>query len=274
MWNPQARRLSAAEIQGIFVDVDGTLVSFQTHQPNPRALKSLKKLQGRGIKVCLATGRSVEAIGPLFEGGFDAYICSSGQYCLLPDGTLLRQQGIPTEDILRLCDYLEARGREGKRPFDFEFIGQGGGVFTNKSPETVELARQLHFPLYPDASLTEIRQGTWLQIMFFGSEEEEKEFIPLMPGSLATRWHPGFIDIMPRAGGKGEGIQTIADYFGLDVKKCLAIGDGENDLSMFERAGMGIAMGNASPYTQAKADFVTQSVDDDGIYYALKALGF
>ena len=50
----------------------------------------------------------------------------------------------------------------------------------------------------------------------------------------------------------------------------IAIGDGGNDVSMLGYAGIGIAMGNATDEVKAHADYVTTSVDEDGIYNALK----
>ena len=61
----------------------------------------------------------------------------------------------------------------------------------------------------------------------------------------------------------------IADM-GFDPSRTIAFGDGGNDLSMILQAGIGVAMGNATPELKQHADYITTSVDDDGILNALK----
>ena len=53
------------------------------------------------------------------------------------------------------------------------------------------------------------------------------------------RWNPFSCDIAPRSGGKDVGIQAMLDHFGLEMKDCIAIGDGGNDVSMIRAAGLG-----------------------------------
>jgi hypothetical protein len=53
----------------------------------------------------------------------------------------------------------------------------------------------------------------------------------------------------------------------------IAFGDGANDIDMLEYAGIGVAMGNASDIAKASADMVTERIDADGIYLALKKIG-
>ena len=65
----------------------------------------------------------------------------------------------------------------------------------------------------------------------------------------------------------------MAARLGLDISETMAFGDGGNDLSIIRRAGIGVAMGNAGPDVKAAADYVTTSVDDDGILNALVRLG-
>ena len=59
-------------------------------------------------------------------------------------------------------------------------------------------------------------------------------------------------------------------YFGLKLEDTMAFGDGGNDISMLRHAAIGVAMGNASDEVKAAANYVTASVDDDGIKKALE----
>ena len=62
-------------------------------------------------------------------------------------------------------------------------------------------------------------------------------------------------------------------HFGIDVADTMAIGDGGNDIPMLRHAGIGIAMGNANDAVKAEADYVTDTVDQDGIAKALQHFG-
>ena len=85
-----------------------------------------------------------------------------------------------------------------------------------------------------------------------------------------TRFMPMCFDAMPAGGGKDAGIKAVLDYENIHPEEIMAFGDGHNDLSMLSYAGIGIAMGSAEQRVKDKADYVTASVDDDGIFQALK----
>ena len=74
-------------------------------------------------------------------------------------------------------------------------------------------------------------------------------------------------------GGKSAGMQIFLDKYGFNRSESMAFGDGENDKEMLEYAGIGVAMGNAKDSVKAVADYVTDSVDDNGIENALRHFG-
>ncbi len=78
-----------------------------------------------------------------------------------------------------------------------------------------------------------------------------------------------YIDIMKKDCSKKNAIQILADKLGIKQKEIIVMGDGGNDISMFECAGLKIAMANAEPYLKEKADFVTTSNNDSGVAKAI-----
>ena len=68
-------------------------------------------------------------------------------------------------------------------------------------------------------------------------------------------------------------MREIADRFGFSLDDSMAFGDGGNDISMLKAAGIGVAMGNANEPVKEIADYVTTSVDDNGISDALRDYG-
>ena len=63
------------------------------------------------------------------------------------------------------------------------------------------------------------------------------------------------------------------EYVGIDRKDTVAVGDRPNDLEMLQYAAEGAAMENAAESLKSAADFVTDDVDEDGLYHAFERLG-
>ena len=83
-------------IKAIFFDVDGTLVSFQTHTISPATLDALHALRQRGVKLFLSTGRHQVMLGQVRDlFSFDGYVTLSGQYCYAGDQVIHRNPMTP-----------------------------------------------------------------------------------------------------------------------------------------------------------------------------------
>jgi hydroxymethylpyrimidine pyrophosphatase-like HAD family hydrolase len=84
---------------------------------------------------------------------------------------------------------------------------------------------------------------------------------------------PGFLDVVGHGVSKGNALLTVLKQIGLASDEIIAIGDGDNDLSVFEVAGYRIAMGNSCPRLAMRADMITCDCDNDGVAAALQMLG-
>ena len=108
------------------------------------------------------------------------------------------------------------------------------------------------------------------QITPFLTEDQEHTILPHVPGTTSARWYPAFCDLTSATADKANGIRAIAEHLGINISETMAFGDGGNDLTMLRAAGVGVAMGNALDEVKAHADYITSSVDEDGITNALK----
>ncbi|MCL2843055.1 MAG: Cof-type HAD-IIB family hydrolase [Oscillospiraceae bacterium] len=81
---------------------------------------------------------------------------------------------------------------------------------------------------------------------------------------------PAFLEIVDHQVSKGHALQLLGAHHGISMAEMIAIGDGMNDLTMLEYAGLGVAMGNASDTVKAAADVVTASNADDGVAQAIE----
>lgn len=87
------------------------------------------------------------------------------------------------------------------------------------------------------------------------------------------RWNPLFADVVPAGVDKAEGIDRLLARFRIGLDETMAFGDGGNDIPMLRHVGTGVAMGNADEAVKAEADYVTTSVDEEGIARALRHFG-
>lgn len=255
-------------IKAIFFDIDGTLVSFRTHRISPAVLEGLRRLQEGGVKLFIATGRQKEAaLAAVGEFPFDGYITVSGQYCFAGE-TVLRDNPIPPDSAGRLIELLERTGS----PCVFL---EGMESHAVNPDERLELfPSQLNIPIPPVVPLREMEKRRFYQaVAFYTKEEQRLAGADFFPGMDVLRWHPAFVDIVAPGGGKDLGMDAVLDHFGIDLAQSMAFGDGENDLPMLRHAQVGVAMGSAERIVKEQADYVTGSVDEDGILTALERFG-
>lgn len=84
------------------------------------------------------------------------------------------------------------------------------------------------------------------------------------------RSEPFFLEIMPKKIDKAYSLQKLLNSIGMTADQMICCGDGYNDVSMIEYAGLGVAMENAQSIVKDTADFITRSNDDDGILHVIE----
>ena len=87
----------------------------------------------------------------------------------------------------------------------------------------------------------------------------------MFPHALFTSSVPNNIEVNDVTANKGDGMKYVAEYLNIPVEATMAFGDGLNDLSMIQTAGIGVAMGNACRELLEIADHVTTDCDHDGV---------
>ena len=255
-------------VKAVFFDIDGTLISFKTHVMPESTRRALDELKEKGIKVFVATGRSelgFKRAKEILNYDFDGYIYSNGQYVVV-DGEVIRDMPIDSSDLNTVIENIKKhniatsvsmRDKSFMTAVDdrvnslFEYLG---GTVAKVNIEPVE--NILTAPVY--------------QFGAYVFEDENDLFLAGTKNLRPLRWIKWFADIIPIEGGKGHGIEAIADHMGINIDETMAFGDGENDLEMIEKVKYGIAMGNAIESLKEASDYVTEDADNDGIYKALK----
>ncbi len=254
--------------KALFFDIDGTLVSFGTHSIPESTIEALKAAHANGHKIFIATGRpkaiinNLDAIQSL--NIIDGYITMNGAYCFVGDEVIYKSP-IPHDEVVALGEIC----RENNYPCIFVAEHDIAVCQPNKLVSDI-FYDYLHVDEIPPKTTEEATATEIFQITPFITQEQEDEITHLIPNCESGRWYPAFADITAKGNTKQRGIDEIIKYFGLKLEDTVAFGDGGNDVSMLRHAALGIAMGNAKDEVQACANYVTDTVDNDGIKKALE----
>ncbi len=257
-------------VKSLFFDIDGTLVSFRTHRIPASTIEALTAARQRGVKIFIATGRPrliINNLGALEERGLiDGYVTMNGAYCFVGD-EVLHKGAIPTDDVRAMTDFCADRN------IPCIVVGEQR-MYACLPDDRVKMIFQEYLKVTKPIPATPIEEaisdGPVFQLTPFIGEEEEREIAPRLKHCEINRWHPAFTDVTAAGNTKQLGIDVIARHFGFDIGETMSFGDGGNDIPMLRHAGIGVAMGNALDDVKAAADYVTTSVDEDGVANALR----
>ena len=248
-------------------DIDGTiLTSF--HQISESTLDTLYKLQEKGHKIVIATGRnfgSVKGSGVVDMFNWDGYVLNNGQCVLDKNFNEVFVEKMSDELVNKV---IEITNREGlvcllERVNDW-FIVQEASESTRITHEF------FHYPLPPQLEY----DSSMDIVMFIVYAPKGYDYKPYknLKELQVDEGNSEYADIVKTGYHKYKGIKKILEYFNLNKSVCF--GDGSNDVQMIKEASIGVAMGNACQKALEASDFITLSCDQDGITYACDKLGF
>lgn len=253
-------------IKAIFFDVDGTIYSHQTNSIPISTINALKQLKEKGIKIYIATGRHMKELNYLFKHldiEFDGYITLNGQLCL-EQGQVFYKKPIDFQDIKAYLEYIQLN------PISTLFIEQDDLYVNFVNENTKKAQASISSPIEPIKENIDGLNPIYQMCPYINMEASIETLTKLLPHCNITSWHPLALDITPLGGTKIVGIQKIMDKYQLSKEDIMVFGDGHNDLEMIQFTPHSIAMGNAIKEVKEAATYVTTSIDDDGIYLALK----
>ena len=257
------------KIKALFFDIDGTLVSFNTHRIPQSTVDALEQAKKNGVEVYISTGRPKQVINNLgqIEHLIDGYITANGARCFVED-TLVSQHAILPSDVKKI---IEAADRDN---YPAIVVSESRFAIHHYTDEVYEIfCKGLGVDSSVFADVNDLGDEPILQITPFCTLEQEALLMPTLENCTSGRWHPAFTDITARGADKGKGLQAMADYLDLNIEETMAFGDGGNDISIIKKAGVGVAMGNAGEELKQVADYITTHVDEDGVKNALIKYG-
>lgn len=257
-------------IKALFFDIDGTLVSFNTHAIPQSTVNALTRAKEKGIKIFISTGRPMPLINNLgaISHLIDGYVTTNGACCTIGNEAV-RLTPLDNDDVTTLLDYVQ------KEKAGCLVMCNEGTSMLNRTAETDHVLYDILNVERGVMSmpLDELVKRSVLQITPFITLEQEQELVPTLKACTATRWYPAFCDITSNQADKGRGLEAVAKAAGIAIEETMAFGDGGNDIPILKRAGTGVAMGNALDNVKDAADYVTADIDDDGVAKALEHFG-
>jgi len=113
------------------------------------------------------------------------------------------------------------------------------------------------------------------KILWYDEVETVKKFMDILSREQfeSVSWctsNPAFLELVNSRVSKARAMEKIGELYNIKPEEMIAIGDGENDLSMIEYAGLGVAMGNASDYVKERASYITDTNDENGVAKVLR----
>lgn len=251
----------------IFLDLDGTVIDHGHNGISPSTLYTIEELQKNGHEVIIATGRPPA----LFFGvdkklNVNSYIAANGAIAV-HKGERILSNTINRQLIDQLISFsIESR-------IDLGFESQTHFcLFSHNTnlPEKFCKAFHLDVPeVLPDHHL----DNDIYQMVLFYSGEDFKKFEVQFKGLWFNYSNPYGLDVNIENGLKDAGLRAFHNVLGVSEKDMIAVGDGFNDITMIEYAGIGIAMGNANEIVKSHADIIADRVENDGLYKVFVDLG-
>ena len=250
--------------KAIFFDIDGTLIDWAHghHDITPRVQQAIRKLQAQGHYVFIATGRPYAFLSKsILDFGFDGFVLMNGAVVKIKD-TILYQDPMDKHVVQELTSQFNER--------KIQYILQGEPYsYIHKD------FHNLH-SFYKNINIanTYLQQEYDIQNIHTYKIEmlcPDKDSIAFCMSLLKDTYDYiysediSFFEIYPKRNTKGSGILKVLDYLHIPLSQSYAFGDAKNDIEMLQTVGCGIAMGNASKEVKACADYICDSVQEDGV---------
>jgi Cof subfamily protein (haloacid dehalogenase superfamily) len=261
----------ASKIALVVADVDGTLVTADKVL-TPRAVASVQALDAAGIAFAITSGRPPRGMAMLIDPlGLRTPIAGfNGGVFVQPDMSIIDQHLLAPDIARRAVDVIGGSGLDV-----WVYSGQDWFVRDLSAPH---VAREQWTVRFPPTLVADFTAALASAVKIVGVSDdldrvarcETETQNALGANASAARSQPYYLDVTHPDANKGTVVTTLSKRLSVPCEQIATIGDMPNDVLMFRKSGLSIAMGNASPQVQAQADVVTSSYADEGFANAVE----
>ncbi len=261
-----------SKIKMVATDIDGTILKHNG-EFNPKVLECLKNLDKLGVKVVLVTGRmnrSAKKIANIiginspvvsFQG---ALVCEN-----TPHEKILYERDIPNDIAKKILNWGKNEHVHMNLYMNDNLFVEAENEFTKKYVDY----QKIPFTIKPFDEL-EINNVNKILLIDYNDAEKidrltnylKKEY----PELFICKSTDFFCEICHKEATKGDGLRFLQNLYGISKEETLTIGDHNNDIELLQSGGVKVAMGNATDELKAIADYVTDTVDNDGFAKAIE----
>ncbi len=252
-------------IAALLADVDGTLVT-KGKVLTARAIEAVRRLHERGIAFAITSGRPPRGMRMLVEPlRLTLPIAAfNGGMMVHPDLSVIDEHALPADIVPAVMDTLQRHGLDVwiYRATEW-YVRSPGAPHVDRETATVQ------FP----PTVVSTFDGLLGRVVKVVGVSDDLEAVARCEAAAqeqcgtrvsAARSQPYYLDVTHPMANKGTVIDRLARFLGILPERIATIGDQPNDVLMFRRSGLSIAMGNASAEVQRQATFLTMSCDDEG----------
>ncbi len=257
-------------IKLVVTDIDGTIYSPESGIKDS-VKECIKQLTNQGIIVAIATGRTYGSAKNVADriGIKCPLICYQGGLVNSYDGEILDAKYLDEKTARKIIKDFRKRNIhlnvyvedklyvEDDNKYIKDYIGDKGIDYFK-----VESFDELDF--------TKLNKLLAIKYDTNFIDNLIKELREKYPDIYVVKSYDYFCEIANKEATKGHAIKFLAEKYGITTDEVMAIGDQNNDIEMIETAGIGVAMGNGTEEIKCSADYITDTVENDGFVKAVK----
>jgi len=261
--------------QRVFVfDLDGTILNSRNEFPLETRDVVLNILT-KGDKVVFATGRMLISAKKMLDrvfgdqGNVFPIISYNGAVVYVPTEGFIYEKTIPLDVAHMVIDFFRQRNIHVHSYVD-------DVLYSEKDDDEIRLySKHADVPYTIVEDLKKLREP--IKLLGVAEAHTLDEIAPALQEITKGKANvfksfPIFLDIIPEGTNKGIALELLAKHMNFDLSSTIVFGDNENDIFMFDVAGMKIAVENAVPRLKEVADFVSKSNEENGVFFALVKL--
>jgi len=255
----------------IAADIDGTLVNSK-REITPKTKEKIHEAIERGVIFTICSGRPVQGVQLItkqLEADIPVITYNGAMVITGESRKIIYSCTMRREDAIQ----VEKLGRERNTTIA---VWADNQLYVNRMDERAAKYSELSgTPPIKYENIEELIGKGINKILWYDEVERINEFQKELQGKLSStvNFHtsqPFFLEFVDVNASKAIALEKLGEYYGIKREEMIAIGDGFNDLSMIEYAGLGVAMENAPSEIKEAADFVTLSNEDDGVAYVIE----